>query len=61
MATRSESQMSSWTGSRSLEPGKRFSMKKLHQITYQTGKHLVGPTSQYLGIKATGKLNPCEY
>ena len=26
-----------------------------------TGKHLINPTTQYLGIQITGKLNPCEH
>ena len=44
-----------------IEPGKRFSMNKLHQITGHTGRHLIGPTSHYFRIKVTGKLNPCEH
>ena len=41
-----------------IVPGKRFSMNKLHQITGHTGRHLIVPTSHYLGIEVTGKLNP---
>ena len=26
-----------------------------------TQKHLIGPTTHYLGFEATGKLIPCEY
>ena len=44
-----------------IEPCKRFSMNKFHQITGHTGRHLFGPTSHYLGIKVTGKLNPCDH
>ena len=36
-----------------IEPEKRFSMNKLHQITGHTGRHLIGPTSHYLGINVT--------
>ena len=44
-----------------IEPGRRFSMNKLHQITAHTERHVIGPTSHYLGIIVTGKLNPCEH
>ena len=36
-------------------------MNKLHQISGHTGRDLIGPTSHYLGMKVTGKLNPCEH
>ena len=36
-------------------------MNKLNQITGHTGRHLIGPTSNYLGVEVTGKLNPCEH
>ena len=44
-----------------IKPRKRLSMNKLHQITGPTGRHPIGPTSHYLGIKVTGKLNSCEH
>ena len=34
-----------------IEPGKRFSMNKLHQITGHTERHLIGPTSHYWEVK----------
>ena len=43
-----------------MEPGKIFSMSKLHQITRHTGEHLLRPTANYMRIKLTGKLAPCE-
>ena len=30
-------------------------------MTGHTGRHLINPTAQYLGIQATGRLNPCEH
>ena len=44
-----------------IEPGKRFSMSKLHQIKGHTGRHLIGAVSHCLGVKVTGKFNPCEH
>ena len=35
-------------------------MSKLHQITGHTGEHLLRPTANYMRIKLTGKLAPCE-
>ena len=43
-----------------MEPGKTISMSKLHQITGHTGEHLLRPTANYVRIKLTGKLAPCE-
>ena len=43
-----------------MEPGKTISMSKLHQITGHTGEHLLRPTANYMRIKLTGKLAPCE-
>ena len=43
-----------------IEPGKTISMSKLHQITGHTGEHLLRPTANYMRIKLTGKLAPCE-
>ena len=40
-----------------IEPGKRISMLKFHQITRHTG---VRPTAKYMKIELTGKLAPCE-
>ena len=43
-----------------MEPGKTISMSKPHQITGHTGEHLLRPTANYMRIKLTGKLAPCE-
>ena len=43
-----------------IEPGKRISMLKSHQITGHTGEHLLRPTAKYMKIELTGKLAPCE-
>ena len=43
-----------------IKPGKRISMSKFHQITGQTGEHLLRPTAKYMKIELTGKLAPCE-
>ena len=43
-----------------MEPGKTISMSKFHQITGHTGEHLLRPTANYMRLKLTGKLAPCE-
>ena len=43
-----------------IEPGKKISMWKFHQITGHTGEHLLKPTAKYMKIELTGKLAPCE-
>ena len=43
-----------------MEPGKTISMSKIHRITGHTCEHLLGPTANYMKIKLTGKLAPCE-
>ena len=43
-----------------IEPGKKISMWKFHQITGHTGEHLLKPTAKYMKIGLTGKLAPCE-
>ena len=43
-----------------IEPGKKISMWKFHQITGHTGEHLLRPTAKYMKIELTGKLAPCE-
>ena len=43
-----------------MEPGEPISMSKLHQITGHTGEHLLRPTANYMRIKLTGELAPCE-
>ena len=44
-----------------MELAKRISMSKLHQIiTGHTDEHLLRPTANYMRIKLTGKLAPCE-
>ena len=47
-------------GHSAMEPGKTITMSKLHQITRHTGEHLLKPTANYMKIKLTGKLAPCE-
>ena len=44
-----------------IENGKKIPIQKLHCMMGQTGKHLINPTTKYLGIQITGKLNPCEH
>ena len=43
-----------------IEPGKSIPIWKFHQITGHTGEHLLRTTADYMGIKLTGKLEPCE-
>ena len=43
-----------------IEPGKKISTWKFHQITEHTGEHLLRPTAKYMKIEMTGKLPPCE-
>ena len=43
-----------------MEPGNTISMSKLHQITGHTGEHLLRPTANYMRLKLTGRLAPCE-
>ena len=43
-----------------MEPGKTISMSEVHQITGHTGEHLLRHTANYMRIKLTGKLAPCE-
>ena len=43
-----------------IEPGKSIPIWKFHQITGHTGEPLLRPTAEYMGIKLTGKLEPCE-
>ena len=43
-----------------IEPGKSIIIWKFHQITGHTGEHLLRTTADYMGIKLTGKLEPCE-
>ena len=43
-----------------IEPGKKISMWKFHQITGHTGEHLWRPTTKYMKIDIMGKLPPCE-
>ena len=43
-----------------IEPGKKISMWKFHQITGHTGEHLLRPTAKYMKIEMTGQLAPCE-
>ena len=43
-----------------IEPGKRISMLRFHQITGHTGEHLLRPAAKYMKIELAGKLAPCE-
>ena len=43
-----------------IEPGKSIPILKFHHITGHTGEHLLRPTAEYMGMKLTGKLEPCE-
>ena len=44
----------------SMESGRTITMSKLHQITGHTGEDLLRPTENYMRLKLTGKLAPCE-
>ena len=43
-----------------IEPGKSIPIWKFHQMTGHTGEHLLRTTAEDMGIKLTGKLEPCE-
>ena len=43
-----------------IEPGKSIPIWKFHQMTGYTGEHLRRTTPENMGIKLTGKLEPCE-
>ena len=43
-----------------IEPRKSIPIWKFHQMTGHTGEHLMKTTADYMGIKLTGKLAPCE-
>ena len=43
-----------------IEPGKGIPIWKFHQLTGHTGEHLLRPTADYMGVKLTGQLEPCE-
>ena len=43
-----------------IEPGKRITMSKFHELTGHTGEHLLRPTAKYMKIELTGKLAPFE-
>ena len=43
-----------------IEPGKSIPIWKFHQMTAHTGEYLMKTTADYMGIKLTGKLAPCE-
>ena len=44
-----------------IEKGNKIPIHKLHYMMGHTGKDLINPTTKYLGIQITGKLNPCEH
>ena len=43
-----------------IEPGKSIPIWKFHQMTGHTGEYILKATADYMGIKLTGKLDPCE-
>ena len=43
-----------------MEPRKTISMSKFHQITGHTAEHLLSLTANYMRIKLTGKMPPCD-
>ena len=43
-----------------IEPGKSIPIWKFHQMTGHTGEHLLRTTAENMGIKLTGKNEPCE-
>ena len=43
-----------------IEPGKSIPIWKFYQMTGHTGEHLLRTTAEDMGIKLTGKLEPCE-
>ena len=43
-----------------IEPGKSIPIWKFHQMAGHTGEHLLRTTAEDMGIKLTGKLEPCE-
>ena len=43
-----------------IEQGKSIPIWKFHQMTGHTGGYLMKTTANYMGIKLTGKLEPCE-
>ena len=43
-----------------IKPGKSIPIWKCHQMTGHTGEYLLKTTADYMGIKLTGKLEPCE-
>ena len=42
-----------------IEPGKSIPIWKFPQMTGHTGEYLMRTTADYMGIKLTGKLEPC--
>ena len=42
------------------EPGKSIPIWKFHQMHGHTGEHLLRTTAENVGIKLTGRLEPCE-
>ena len=43
-----------------IEHGKSIPISKVHQMTGHTGEHLLKTTTENMGVKLTGKLEPCE-
>ena len=60
MANGNQSTKTCRTRTCGIEPGKKISMLKLHQITGHTGEHLLRITAKCMEIEMTGQLSPCE-
>ena len=43
-----------------IEPEKSIPIWQFHQMSGHTGEYLMKTTADYIGIKLTGKLDPCE-
>ena len=43
-----------------IEPGRSIPIWKFQQMTGHTGEHLLRTTAENIGIKLTGKIDPCE-
>ena len=43
-----------------IEPVKSMPIWKIHRITDHTAEHLLRTTTEYMGVKLTVQLEPCE-
>ena len=44
-----------------IKRGRKNPIQKLHYLVGHTGRHLINPTTKYLGIQTTRKLNRCGH